>query len=460
MRIAIISVSDKTNLSALAIDLVERLNFCIYASDGSLAFLKSNTPAELHRHMDSVSSLSNYPSMLGGRVKTLHPAILGPILSRETDSAELEGYGWKQVSLVVCNLYPFEKNYQSAAANKRSISDLEKNENNIDDEEEEDRMTELIDIGGVTLLRASAKNWKQVTILSNPADYAQYQSFMKSGFEASEFAKFRRVMALKAFQMTSHYDNVINGYLMEKISAASETTLTAPIAAATTKSFLKLKYGINPHQAPAFIKTRDGSDLPFEVLGGNPGYINILDAMHAWPLVFDLKESFRGEVDAAASFKHCSPAGVSINSEPFTDAEVKAFHVNPAVEYSPIARAYIRARCCDPLSSFGDFVAVSGTVDLSLAKYLAAYVSDGIIAADYTEEALAKLNEKKAGSFLVLKWVPLNTSKSKIRDNREINGIVLSQPRNDFIFTKEIFSTTQHQRDAILAATTLKYTQR
>ena len=166
---------------------------------------------------------------------------------------------------------------------------------------------------------------------------------------------------------------------------------------------LELKYGCNPNQKPASIFMSDGSDLPIKVLSGKPGYINFLDAFNSWQLVKELKEATNKP--CAASFKHVSPAGVALAKE-LTDIEKKIYFVKEDASISPIASAYIRARGTDRLSSYGDFVALSDICDSSVATYLKAEVSDGIIAPGYTEEALEILKEKKKGGYAVIEINP------------------------------------------------------
>ena len=156
---------------------------------------------------------------------------------------------------------------------------------------------------------------------------------------------------------------------------------------------LLLKYGCNPNQKPSKIFMKDGSDLPIEVLNGNPGYINFLDAFNSWQLVCELKAATG--LPAAASFKHVSPAGAAVATE-LSDTLKKIYFVDD-LELSPIACAYAKARGADRMSSYGDWVALSDTCDASVATLLKREVSDGIIAPDYTEEALEILKSKRGG---------------------------------------------------------------
>lgn len=226
---------------------------------------------------------------------------------------------------------------------------------------------------------------------------------------------------------------------------------------------LELKYGCNPNQKPAKIMMKDGSDLPLEVLCGKPGYINFMDALNSWQLVKELKEATG--IPCAASFKHVSPAGVAL-AKPLTDIEKKIYFVDENLEVSEIASAYIRARGTDRLSSYGDWIAISETCDASLATYLKAEVSDGIIAPDYTKEALEILGKKKNGNYNVVKIDPNYVCAPE--ETKDVFGITFVQGHNDLKINEEILEnivtknkelSTEAKHDMILSLITLKYTQ-
>lgn len=223
----------------------------------------------------------------------------------------------------------------------------------------------------------------------------------------------------------------------------------------------ELKYGCNPHQKPAEISAITGS-LPFEVLNGNPGYINFMDALNSWQLVKELKAALN--MPAAASFKHVSPAGAAIGI-PLTEELKKAYLVDD-MELSPVAAAYARARGADRMSSFGDWAALSDVVDKSVAQILKKEVSDGVIAPGYTDVALEILKQKKGGKYNVIKIDPFYEADEIER--RSIFGIEFIQKKNSFIPTfedlKNIVTENRElaeevKRDMILAMITLKYTQ-
>lgn len=233
---------------------------------------------------------------------------------------------------------------------------------------------EEIDIGGVTLLRAAAKNHERVSILSDPQDYAHFLEELKSGEITAET---RNRLALKAFEHTADYDVAISDFFRKQY--------------AENISQLPLRYGANPHQKPAQAFVSEG-ELPFKVLNGSPGYINLLDALNSWPLVKELSASLN--LPAAASFKHVSPAGAAVGL-PLTDIEKKIYFVEDIENLSPLANAYARARGADRMSSFGDFIALSNIVDKPTAQIISKEVSDGVIAPGYSEEALELLKKRR-----------------------------------------------------------------
>jgi phosphoribosylaminoimidazolecarboxamide formyltransferase/IMP cyclohydrolase len=222
-----------------------------------------------------------------------------------------------------------------------------------------------------------------------------------------------------------------------------------------------LRYGCNPHQIPARIYKKDG-ELPFRVLNGTPGYINMLDALNSWQLVRELKQTLG--LPAAASFKHVSPAGAAVGL-PLSDVLRKSYFVGD-LEMSPLSAAYARARGADRVSSYGDFVALSDTVDAPTARLISREVSDGVIAPGYEKEALDILKPKKNGRYVMIEidasYEPPDT------ETREVFGIQFEQKRNSLLITKDILKkvVTENKelspsaiRDILLATTTIKYTQ-
>ncbi len=225
---------------------------------------------------------------------------------------------------------------------------------------------------------------------------------------------------------------------------------------------LQLKYGCNPNQSSARVYMKDGSDLPFEVMNGRPGYINLLDAFNSYQLVKELKEATG--LPAAASFKHVSPAGAAVATD-MSDTLKKIYYVDD-LKLSPLASAYACARGADRMSSYGDFVALSDICDAETATLLKREVSDGVVAPGYTDEALAILKTKKKGNYCVLKinadYVPQPV------ESKDVYGITFEQERNNAKITADLFQNrpTKNkdipeaaQRDLLIALITLKYTQ-
>ena len=224
---------------------------------------------------------------------------------------------------------------------------------------------------------------------------------------------------------------------------------------------LELKYGCNPNQKPARVFVKDG-DIPFTVLNGKPGYINLLDAMNSWQLVQELKKATG--LPAAASFKHVSPAGAAV-AAPLPEILQKVYFVE-GIELSPIATAYIRARGADRMSSYGDFVALSDECDAQTASFLAREVSDGIIAPSYSAEALEILKGKRKGTYLVLQMDP-DFQPAEL-EQKEVFGITFEQKRNTVEINEDCLTdiptanktfTEEAKRDLLIALITLKYTQ-
>lgn len=428
-KTAILSVYDKTGL----LDLAKGLHECgvrLLASGGTAKMIRqANFPVE------DVSAITKAPEMLGGRVKTLHPAVHGGILARNLDSddSDLSANSIDKIDFVVCNLYPF-----SETVSRINVTIPE--------------AVEEIDIGGVTLLRAAAKNHARVTIISDPNDYHDLLTELKKDGEVSEQSRQR--YALKAFEQTATYDSAISEFFRKKYAGEGD-------------QFLPLRYGANPHQKPATVSMPD-KKLPFKVLCGAPGYINLLDALNAWPLVHELSQALN--YPAAASFKHVSPAGAAIGV-PLSEVERKVYMVDDieGIENSGLAQAYARARGADRMSSFGDVIALSHEVDVPTAKIISREVSDGVVAPGYSAEALEILKKKKAGKYLVLQMDPEYVPAAE--ETRTVFGITLKQHRNDAKIVPS--NTFNHvivpknsgtlpesaQRDLTVATIALKYTQ-
>lgn len=223
-----------------------------------------------------------------------------------------------------------------------------------------------------------------------------------------------------------------------------------------------LKYGCNPNQNPARIHM-DGKELPFEILNGSAGYINLLDAFNSWQLVKELKEATG--LPSAASFKHVSPAGAAV-AQPLDETDRKVCFVPEGLELSPIAQAYVRARGCDRVSSFGDFAALSDECDASVAQFFVKEVSDGIIAPSYSDEALEILKKKRRGNYLIIKMDPNYVPEEM--ETKQVFGIKFEQKRNNAKITMSLFDDMPTKVkeipqiakiDLLISMITLKYTQ-
>ncbi len=224
---------------------------------------------------------------------------------------------------------------------------------------------------------------------------------------------------------------------------------------------IKLRYGFNPHQKPARAYVDTGT-LPFKILNGAPGYINLLDALNSWQLVRELKQALG--LPAAASFKHVSPAGAAVGI-PLNDTLSKIYFVE-GLELSPLAAAYARARGADRMSSFGDWVALSDEVDVPTANLIRREVSDGVIAPAYAPDALDLLRQKRGGRYTVIKID--SDYEPEEMETRQVFGITLEQKRNDAQVSLDMLQNvvTQNKempdaakRDMLVALVALKYLQ-
>jgi len=340
-------------------------------------------------------------------------------------------------SIVVCNLYPF-------------VQTVSKPDVTVED------AVENIDIGGVTLLRAAAKNHDRVLIICDPQDYSLVTDVLDQSGDKSfqsllseSSLPLRRRLALKAFNHTAEYDTAISDYFRKEFSRGVAQ--------------LPLRYGMNPHQKPAQIYTTE-NELPFKVLNGSPGFINLCDALNAWQLVSELKEGLG--MPAAASFKHVSPAGAAV-AVSLTEEEAKVCMVDDLFKsLTPMATAYARARGADRMSSFGDLIALSDTCDAITARIISREVSDGIVAPAYHDEALEILKKKKNGGYCVLQMDP--NYKASEMETRTLFGLTMTQRNNDAVIDKELFKnvisnnktmSNDAVRDLIVATLAVKYTQ-
>lgn len=405
---ALISCFDKTGILPVTKHLVDR-GYQIISTGGTYEYLRQHFDQHI---ITSVASVTQFPEILGGRVKTLHPAIHAGLLANRDDAqhvADMKTHALNGIDVLIVNLYPF---WTVVVGSQETTT--------------ESQAIELIDIGGVAMLRAAAKNHKHVTVMSNASQYARFIRQQASN-DKDDSSQMRRDFAAEVFRLTSDYDARIADYFTSTSGAHSKRR-TYDVA-------IPLKYGCNPHQRNASIRTIDGGELPFQVLSGELGYINVLDAIGCWGLVQELVK-VTGSAAAACSFKHTSPAGAAVSMEwqSLSTPSQTLLHKLYGIDHhsSPGVNAYVRSRNADPQSSFGDFIGISGEVDEVLASIIKRHVSDGIIAASYTPKALEILKTKKGGKYVVLRAAVTNTP---TMEYREIGGLCLTQETNTMSVT-------------------------
>jgi len=421
---ALISVYNKSNIVPLSKFLIDR-NVTVLSTGGTYQKLKESFDSPL---IVEVADVIDFPEILGGRVKTLHPAIHGGILAKRDDvvhKIDMDSNGLGYIDMVVSNLYPFKRMLKSG---------------------NEELIIENIDIGGHTLVRAAAKNFNDVLVVTDPNDY---QTIMDNWDKID--VGFRRAQAAKAYNYIAQYDMLVAGYFNKNHLYRSY------------EKERSLKYGTNPQQKFAGLYKNVDCELPFDVVNGNPGYINMLDAVYSWNLVSELERATG--LPAVASFKHNSPAGVAIAGE-MSELDRLVCFVPLDKQLTPVATAFIRARNADPMCSFGDFIAVSGVVDECTANLIKTEVSDGIVAAGYTKDALDILLTKKNGSYIVLRGQGKPMTDKSSLEVREMHGVVLVQEENTKVTDMSSLNNIvcgkipdKNKLDLIIGNTTLKYTQ-
>ena len=334
MPLALISVYDKTNLIDFANQL-EQLGWSIIASGGTAAMLKKN-----NIDVTEVSNHTGSPEILNGRVKTLHPAIHGGILARPTkgDREELSQLGWDQIDMVVVNLYPFEE-----TISRPDVTFGEAIEN--------------IDIGGVALIRAAAKNFERVTLVCDPYDYSQVIEELSNGEITTTT---RKKLAIKGFAQTSHYDTAIHNFLSGENIDIQKLFLIS-----------KLRYGENPHQEAALYSFKSGAG-PLggkQLQGKELSYNNLLDLDAAWRAVVSF------EKPTICINKHLSPCGIASSSH--------------------LSESYNAALACDPVSAFGSVIASNQVIDEETAQAMNDLFVECIVAPGFNKGALEIYIKKK-----------------------------------------------------------------
>lgn len=333
MNYALISVWDKSNIEELCKEIVNR-GYNLLATTSTAKYLK-----EKGFNVKETSELTGFSELIGGRVKTLHPKIFAGILARRDNLQDMENLRKENIPLidiVVCNLYPFAK-----IISKEEVTLEEALEN--------------IDIGGVSLLRAAAKNFPYVLVVPSPEFYDEVIQYLKEGKEDMEF---RRKMAIKTFFMTSNYDSLICNYLGGKENIILNLTKK-----------LELRYGENPQQKAGFY-VLNNTEIPFvKYQGKELSYNNLLDVDSAWDLIREFSEP------TVAIIKHNNPCGVASDTEPI--------------------KAFIKAFEGDPISAYGGIVACNFEINEDIAREITNHFFEVIIAPSYTEEALKVFSLKK-----------------------------------------------------------------
>ncbi|NLZ92533.1 MAG: bifunctional phosphoribosylaminoimidazolecarboxamide formyltransferase/IMP cyclohydrolase [Firmicutes bacterium] len=373
-KYALLSVSDKTGIVDFATGLVEQ-GFTIVSTGGT-----QKTLAAAGVPVRSVSEITGFPEILDGRVKTLHPFVHGGILARRdlaSHRQQLLEHEIMPIDLVAVNLYPF-----AATIAKKDVT--------------MDLAIENIDIGGPTMVRSAAKNYKHVTVVVNPARYESVLMEMKTKGELSEATRYQ--LAVEAFSHTAEYDALISQWLYQQMANAPRF---APTMVLPYTKVQDLRYGENPRQVAAFYcepQAGAGAVASARQLHGKAlSFNNLNDLNAAWEMVQEFSEP------AAVAVKHANPCGIAVAADLFT--------------------AYKRAYEADPVSIFGGIVALNRKVDLATAQKMSEILLEVIIAPAYEEEALAILTRKKDVRILLS---PLPEKRAEV-DVKKVSGGLLIQ---------------------------------
>jgi len=367
IRAALLSVYHKDRLAPLVATL-RRLGVTLYSTGGTQKFLE-----EQGAEVIAVEDLTGFPEVFGGRVKTLHPKVFGGILHRRHEAGDLaqaEQHGIPPIDLVVVDLYPFEETVASGAPEQDVI--------------------EKIDIGGISLLRAAAKNYRDVLVVSSREQYEAVAQLLEAT-SGSPSLDDRRHYAAAAFQATSHYDTEIFKYVSQGTGLA---TPNAQPATTSDQPSTPLRYGENPHQAGAF--HGDLAALFDQLHGKQLSYNNLVDVDAA----VQLMREFAGGPPAVAILKHTNACGVA--------------------QAPDLPTAYAHALACDPVSAFGGVIIVNQEVDLATAQELNKLFFEVLIAPSFAAEALPVLQSKK--NRILLRQKPVEFPKKQIKTL--LNGLI------------------------------------
>ncbi len=412
---ALFSVSDKTGAVEFAARLSE-LGWELIASGGTAGALRRAGLA-----VTGVASVTGEPELMGGRVKTLHPAIHGGLLCRpEIDAGEMQEHGIRPISLAVINLYPFVETASQAGAGRAEV-------------------IEQIDVGGPAMIRAAAKNHQRVGVVVDPADYEPIAVEIEASGELSEGT--RCELAAKAFDHTARYDRAIHGWLASGGRAASSGgSADEPLPDRLSVELVKqadLRYGENPHQQAALYASASApDDADIRLLGGKPlSYNNLADADLALQCAAALPKC------TCAIVKHATPCGVAVSGS----ASV----------------AYRRAFAADPESAFGGVIAFNCPLDEEAARAVAEQFAEVVIAPEFSPGALDAL--KARGNLRILKQTPLSSGRdSGLPGLKVLQGAVLAQtPDTAAEKRHEVVSqrvpTEREERDARFAWTVARF---
>ena len=400
---ALVSVYHKDNLEPIIRKLHE-LGVTLYSTGGTEKFIR-----ELGVPVNAVEDLTAYPSILGGRVKTLHPKVFGGILGRrelETDVAQLESYEIPPIDLVIVDLYPFEETLASGASEQDII--------------------EKIDIGGISLIRAAAKNYKDVMIVPAMQFYPDLLQILNEGNGETSLAD-RKKLAAAAFDISSHYDSAIYGFFSDEQETASLKV--------SESNFLPLRYGENPHQRGRFYG--DLSEIFDQLHGKALSYNNLLDIDAA----VQLMNEFQGEEPTFAILKHNNACGLATRKT--------------------IAQAYKDALAGDPVSAFGGILISNTEIDKDTAEDINSLFCEVVIAPSFSDEAEEILKSKKNRILLVQK----ETEFPSVILRSALNGILwqdrddITDEIKDFETVTEKSPTESEMRDLAFASKICKNTK-
>ena len=374
---ALLSVSDKTGIVDFGRELIE-LGWELVASGGTANALK-----DAGLTVTPVEQLTGLPEMLGGRVKTLHPAIHAGILARDKgeDLSEIAGHGYAPINMVVCNLYPFQ---ETVAKQGVTLQDA----------------IEKIDIGGVTLIRAAAKNFFRVVTICDPSDYSRVIAGLKAAGEI-ELVN-RRDLAVKAFEHTRDYDTAIHAFLSQDVGtpAALESVDLPEHIAFAVHGIEQLRYGENPHQSSTYY-AKQSSEAPLgaKQLGGKAlSYNNILDVDASWRAVSSY------DAPTVVIVKHLTPTGIASGDT--------------------LVEAYPKALASDPVSAFGGIIAVNRTVDADFVTALESLFVEAIAAPGFTDDGVEALKSSRKNCRILHMSTPYDRN---ALDIRSVHGGLLIQ---------------------------------